>query len=425
MAKIAIINIGMHGHVNPTLGFAQELVARGHQVSFFSTPEFENSVRATGAQFVPYESVLGKDIGSTAKIQAQYVADGVTPPQSMSMVARFLGEFSSTFSTLFHHLSQNRPDIIVYDFVSLAAWIIARHLKIKTVKFYTTYASNPHYDLMRETFAKNEQPDPKQLEYVQNLIDKICQGHGCESVPISTLMGHMDDDNLVFMPRSFQPCGETFDGRFHFVGPCIRPTLHENVLPLIPQGSGPVMLVSLGSLYHEWPEFYKSCLSAFTNTPWRVVMAVGKLNPKDLGPIPPNFAVMSHIPQIELLPYGSLFISHGGMNSTMEAGSFGVPLVVIPQIEEQEVTALRVEESKLGRYLKRSNITPDVLRTAVEEVHNSQKIYQNMTRLKDEIAQCGGSNRVCDIIESRLKTTFYSPNSSFAAPKDLKEKVLL
>ena len=52
MARIALINIGMHGHVNPTLGFTRELVKRGHEVFFFSTAEFATQITSTGAQFV-------------------------------------------------------------------------------------------------------------------------------------------------------------------------------------------------------------------------------------------------------------------------------------------------------------------------------------------------------------------------------------
>ena len=415
----------MHGHVNPTLGFTQELVARGHQVSFYSTPEFATSVTATGAQFIPYASVLGKEIGLTAKIQAEHATAGKPPPKSMSMAARFISEFSSTFTPLFEHLSQEMPDLIVYDFVSLASWIVARHLNIKTIKFYTTYASNSHYNLMRETFAKYEQPNPEELHYVQNLVDGICKQHRCASVPLSTIMEHVDADNLVFMPRSFQPFGETFDQRFHFVGPCIRPAVHSATHSIIPAGSGPILIISLGSLYHQWPEFYRDCLVAFGSTSWRVVMATGNLDARELGPIPSNFSVMPHIPQIELLANASLFISHGGMNSTMEAASFGVPLIVIPQIEEQEVTAMRVQEAKLGRYLKRSEVTARVLREAADEVLASRNILQNMAQLQEDIKQSGGSSRVCDLVESRLSSDHSSPQAVSVQKQRLTQRVPL
>jgi UDP:flavonoid glycosyltransferase YjiC (YdhE family) len=43
-----------------------------------------------------------------------------------------------------------------------------------------------------------------------------------------------------------------------------------------------------------------------------------------------KFIVRQQVPQLEILPYTKLFITHGGMNSTMEAVNYGVPMIVIP-----------------------------------------------------------------------------------------------
>ena len=56
------------------------------------------------------------------------------------------------------------------------------------------------------------------------------------------------------------------------------------------------------------------------------------------------------------------------MNSVMEGLSYGVPLVVIPQISEQRVTARRVQELGLGIAFDREMVTADRLREAVAHV---------------------------------------------------------
>src|SRR5437868_6970972 len=58
MAKYVFLNVPAHGHVNPTLAVAQELVRRGQAVSYYLTDEFRDVVEATGAVFEPYESKL-------------------------------------------------------------------------------------------------------------------------------------------------------------------------------------------------------------------------------------------------------------------------------------------------------------------------------------------------------------------------------
>lgn len=42
-----------HGHVNPVLPVARELVGRGHQVGWYTGTAFGETVAATGARHVP------------------------------------------------------------------------------------------------------------------------------------------------------------------------------------------------------------------------------------------------------------------------------------------------------------------------------------------------------------------------------------
>lgn len=49
MSTVAFLNIGMHGHVNPTLPVVSELVRRGHTVTYHTWPAFREAIEATGA----------------------------------------------------------------------------------------------------------------------------------------------------------------------------------------------------------------------------------------------------------------------------------------------------------------------------------------------------------------------------------------
>lgn len=58
MKKIAFFSIPAHGHTNPMLPVAAELVGRGNTVRFYSFNEFEEKIRAAGAEFVSCDSFL-------------------------------------------------------------------------------------------------------------------------------------------------------------------------------------------------------------------------------------------------------------------------------------------------------------------------------------------------------------------------------
>ena len=49
MKKIAVFCIPAHGHTNPMLPVAEELVRRGDEVRFYSFEEFRKKIEQTGA----------------------------------------------------------------------------------------------------------------------------------------------------------------------------------------------------------------------------------------------------------------------------------------------------------------------------------------------------------------------------------------
>ena len=56
MAHIVFVSIPVQGHVVPTLGVIEELVAGGHRVTFPTTAEFAGMVTGAGAEVLVYES---------------------------------------------------------------------------------------------------------------------------------------------------------------------------------------------------------------------------------------------------------------------------------------------------------------------------------------------------------------------------------
>ncbi|MGH3899939.1 MAG: hypothetical protein ACRDTA_17210 [Pseudonocardiaceae bacterium] len=65
--------------------------------------------------------------------------------------------------------------------------------------------------------------------------------------------------NLVFVPREFQPAGDSFDERFHFLGPLLGN--REQAQPWSPPDPETrVLFISLGTIFTHHPEFYRTCI---------------------------------------------------------------------------------------------------------------------------------------------------------------------
>ena len=117
-----------------------------------------------------------------------------------------------------------------------------------------------------------------------------------------------------------------------------------------------------------------------------------------LGPPPANIVVKPWVSQLEVLRRTSVFVSHGGMNSVSESLHHGVPLVLVPQMGEQEIVARRVEDLGAGLCLAKTEVTADVLRQSVRRVQSDEQV-QNSGRSRREVVRGRGwsrSRRRCD-----------------------------
>uniref|UniRef100_A0A0N4Z9H4 glucuronosyltransferase n=1 Tax=Parastrongyloides trichosuri TaxID=131310 RepID=A0A0N4Z9H4_PARTI len=96
-----------------------------------------------------------------------------------------------------------------------------------------------------------------------------------------------------------------------------------------------------------------------------------------------NVVTFKWLPQIDLLADDriSLFVTHGGMNSMLEASKFGVPMLDIPLFGDQPRNAKVVEELKLGRLISKFDFNDnyDLLKKVFDDLINNE-IYMKTTK---------------------------------------------
>jgi MGT family glycosyltransferase len=390
MAKGLFFNMPLHGHVNPTLPIVRELVDRGDEVVYFLTESFRGAVERAGARLFPYESSL----------EGISVAPGAGhPPLPVLMI----GESRKLLPSLLEAVRAEAPDYVVYD--SLCHWgrIITRQLKLRGAIAYPSYASNAQWSMAKAFLSLPGAPPAALVERMNAGLAELGREYGLPWSGMQSVMVDAEPLNLVFMPRAFQPAGDSFDERFLFVGPSLQPQARAGTgdFPLERLEGGRTLYISLGTIFNDWPDFYRTCFTAFGDSPWQVVLSAGKAASQEtLGAAPGNFVVRASVPQLEVLPRTSVFVTHGGMNSTMEALNDGVPLVVIPQMAEQAVTAARVAELGLGLALDRASVTAASLKEAVERVAHEPSFRERARRMQQEVRDAGGYRRAADALHA-------------------------
>lgn len=395
MPKTIFYNIPAHGHINPTLALVTELVRRGEQVLGYNLEAFRSKLEGAGAVFRPYPLSKEPEPGQTAG-------------NPFVTIVEILRTGAAMLSTLIAAARAERPDYIIYD--SMAPWgkQVAEVLGVPAIASCSVYfvgsrnfsAFPRDWAIMSQTLAGLPTMIVKSFEYRQ-VAAQIKKQFGVNSPALLDFFTNPGDLTLIYTSRYFQVGADRLDDTFKFVGPSIGTRLPETDFPFGFLDGGPVIYISLGTIFNDHPKFFRACLEAFGNGSYRVVMSTGqKIHAKDLGPIPGNFLVRSHHPQLDILQRAALFLTHGGMNSASESAWFGVPMIVVPQIGDQHFVAQQVQQLGAGLRLATAQVTASSLRATAERILADQTYRQHAQTIGDSFRASGGYMKAADEILS-------------------------
>jgi MGT family glycosyltransferase len=396
--KILVFPMPAHGHVNPMLPLMRELVSRGDEVIVYVTREFEAVVRHTGASL--------RLIPDTLSLPSS-MAGAMGAASFQQMLGPMLGMLNRGLRAAPGVAEQARregADIILYDPMAVWARVTAQMLRLPAAIFQTTFALNSP-TLQRE-FKKNFKGLPPigallpmlEMEWNSRLLQ---WRHGVRHLGMRAAFSVVEALNIHPIPKQYQPDADSFDDRYLFVGPAVQPRGDRGDFPVEQLEGKPVLLISLGTTpMNQRPDFFKACYEAFRDTRWQVVMACGNhVDLTKLGPAPANFLVRSHVPQVEVLAHARVFLTHGGMNSTMEGLWHGVPLAVFPQFGDQPINAARVSELGLGLTLSaRDALQPQALRETIERLDTEPGFRERMVTFQKDLRDAGGPGRAADAL---------------------------
>ncbi|KAB0801395.1 hypothetical protein PPYR_05749 [Photinus pyralis] len=127
----------------------------------------------------------------------------------------------------------------------------------------------------------------------------------------------------------------------------------------------------------------EAILKAFTAVNLKVLW---KWENESLVGRPPNVKILKWVPQNDVLahPNIKLFMTHGGLLSTLEAIYHGVPVVGIPIYGDQHLNMRTVEDNNHGIIVDLPGITGEKLLNAINTVLQNPK-YLNNARARSKI----------------------------------------
>jgi MGT family glycosyltransferase len=360
MGKVLFFNFPGEGHINPTIALVEELVKKGEEVVYYCVEEYKNKIKKTGASFRPYENFV-RNIDMVERMTKR-----IDPLEMLLHMGRSMDKI---IETVLQEIGNEKYDYVIYDNNFAAGWIIADVLKIPKVSSCTTFAINEEVFLsLTKSRGEIDKTSPKYKE-VEAISKKWKQRYGVTLTDKQNLMSCPGDITLVYTSKLYQPHAEKFDDSFIFVGPSIASRKDIEPLPLKNISNDKLIFISMGTVFNQQPELYKTCFEAFGESSAKVILSVGKQTDiNQFKDIPSNFIVRNYVPQLEILQQADIFITHGGMNSSSEGLYFGVPLLVIPVMGDQPIVAKRIEELGAGLQLNRHELDAVALRSATEQI---------------------------------------------------------
>ena len=144
-----------------------------------------------------------------------------------------------------------------------------------------------------------------------------------------------------------------------------------------PQG---VILISFGSSVDELAvPALKTLFTALGELDERVIFK----SKQKVNNAPDNVHILDWMPQNDLLahPNMRLFVTHGGMNSYIEAVYQGVPLLVAPFAIDQHGTAALVKSQGFGEILDLNDFTSDELKNLITTITRETRYKTIATKL--------------------------------------------
>ncbi len=391
MSTVIFFSVPLQGHINSSLSVVTELVRRGEQVFYYATAEFKVQIEATGALFRSYGPLdfAHQHFGDNAMRVLCAIANLVHP-----LLDRCISE-----------ARELQPDYIIHDTLAIWGRFVAEILALPTVGWQATLILMTQTTLrMPSLFLQpllQHVAARAEVAATNKNLALLARTYHVSRVSVPDALWSFGDLTLVYTIRHLQPRHRIFNERFLFIGPSPTPRGDTSAFPFAQLTEKPIIYISLGTVFNDQLAFYHTCLQAFADRGLQVIMSVGeRINLADLGSIPANFLIQTHVPQLEILPRCSLFITHGGLNSVMEALYHGVPMLLFPSKGgDQPWIALRVQQLGAGKILHSSRLTPLHLRTSAEALLSQSKFAQASAHAGAALRTMNGAIVACDAIE--------------------------
>ncbi|MEU9957764.1 glycosyltransferase [Streptomyces sp. NPDC050982] len=405
MSRFLFVVPPLVGHINPTVGVAAVLTARGHRVAWASAdPGLVRRLAGDEALVFPCAGpvLTGEDGVRPAELRGpealKFLWERFLVPLAEAMapgVRAAIGEFG--------------PDVVVSDQQAFAGGLVAERLRVPWATSSTTSAEF--------TFADALAGMPKVADWLDTLLHDL---RGRIGDPSGTADPRFSPHLvLAFSTPELVGAGVGAGDRIRWVGPSLAPRPAAADFPwdwLDPTRA--TVLVTLGTANTDvGARFLAECRDALRCRADRVQAVIvdpanvlgahadrhDKSDWHDKGDVEDqddkDVLIRPSVPQLPLLERVDAVVCHAGHNTVCEALWHGVPLVVAPIRDDQPVVAGQVVDAGAGIRVRFGRVTAPRLGAAIDAVLHEPGHRAAAERIRTAFRAAGGARAAATHLE--------------------------
>lgn len=384
MANILIFSFPYWGHTQQLLKIARYLAANGHRVYLDISKEYstqaDRAVTCLNCRFMQNRTAIEPMDNEDA---LYYYADGV-----MRCCIEYLSHLD-TYRRL-------QPNLILYDTSAVWGKEIAKSLRIPYIASVTMQPYILEHWIHGQ-FGKTSKQIKRIRMYERILRMKYYQ---FGFVTLSEMIYAKGMQNIVYTSRDMCMHVNELDDTYIFVG--AMTDLSEKKMSVTEKEENcKNILISFGTILDK-PVLIGQCIEALWDMPYTLYVSAGQsaelLNRQYRSS---HIHIQSRQPQSKLLQSAALFITHAGHNSMIESVFYRVPMLALPQVNDEFGNANMIEEMGLGKRL-RVPITTEKIRKAALQILEDIQIKQRLEKTAKSLQVKDPLYKILEAIEDQL-----------------------
>lgn len=188
---------------------------------------------------------------------------------------------------------------------------------------------------------------------------------------------------------------------FHYIGPVVwEPEIESPAWLKLIDPNRPCIYFTMGS--SGLSKFFQNAIDLFGNTDYQCILTTAGMAYFDS--LPSNFYICDYAPGSEIMKISDMVVCHGGNGTIYQALTYGVPIIGIPMVHDQEFNLDRIVELGVGIHLSELKFKLENLRNAVNNVLNDAKYKENALKYAKILSSYNAKKAGAELIKTFMSS---------------------